>query len=40
MKVRKRAAIGAHARIGWVNSLGSTNQAVGIASVSFHELSH
>jgi len=32
MKVRKRAAIGAHARIGWVNSLGSTNQAVGISA--------
>src|ERR1700686_3418711 len=32
MPVRKRASIGAHARIGWVNSLGSTSQAVGIAT--------
>jgi outer membrane protein assembly complex protein YaeT len=32
MPVRKRASIGAHARIGWVSSLGSTTQAVGIAS--------
>ena len=28
--VRSRGAIGAHARIGWVSPLGSTNQAVGI----------
>jgi outer membrane protein insertion porin family/translocation and assembly module TamA len=32
MPVRRRGAIGAHARIGWVNSLGSTSQAVGIAT--------
>jgi len=32
MPVRKRGAIGARARIGWVNSLGSTTQAVGIAT--------
>jgi len=32
MPVRRRGAIGAHARIGWVNSLGSTTQAVGIAT--------
>ena len=31
-QVRKRGAIGAHARIGWVRSLGSTAQAVGIAA--------
>lgn len=30
LQVRKRGAIGAHARIGWVNSLGSTTQAVGV----------
>ena len=29
-QVRTRGAIGAHARIGWVSPLGSTNQAVGI----------
>jgi outer membrane protein insertion porin family len=29
-QVRARGAIGAHARIGWVSPLGSTNQAVGI----------
>ncbi|HEY8853631.1 MAG TPA: BamA/TamA family outer membrane protein, partial [Gemmatimonadaceae bacterium] len=33
MPVRKRASIGAHARIGWVSSLGSTTQAVGISSL-------
>jgi outer membrane protein insertion porin family/translocation and assembly module TamA len=32
MPVRRRGAIGAHARIGWVNALGSTTQAVGIAT--------
>jgi outer membrane protein insertion porin family len=31
-QIRKRGAIGAHARIGWVRSLGSTAQAVGIAT--------
>ncbi|PYP51762.1 MAG: hypothetical protein DMD39_07895, partial [Gemmatimonadetes bacterium] len=31
-QVRKRGAIGAHARVGWVRSLGSTAQAVGIAA--------
>jgi outer membrane protein assembly complex protein YaeT len=31
-KVRSRASIGAHVQIGWVNSLGSTNQAVGVAA--------
>jgi len=30
--VRKRGSIGAHARIGWVNSLGSTTQAVGVST--------
>jgi outer membrane protein insertion porin family len=29
-QVRKRGAIGAHARLGWVSPLGSTTQAVGI----------
>ena len=29
-QVRKRGAIGAHARVGWVSPLGSTTQAVGI----------
>jgi outer membrane protein insertion porin family len=29
--VRKRGAIGAHARIGWVSPLGSTSAAVGVA---------
>lgn len=29
-QVRKRGAIGAHLRIGWVNSLGSTSQALGV----------
>ncbi len=29
-QVRSRGAFGAHARIGWVNSLGSTFQAVGV----------
>ncbi len=29
--VRKRGAIGAHARIGWVSPLGSTSQAVGVS---------
>ena len=28
--VRKRGAIGAHARVGWVSPLGSTTQAVGV----------
>jgi outer membrane protein assembly complex protein YaeT len=32
MPVRKRGSVGAHARIGWVNSLGSTTQAVGVAT--------
>jgi outer membrane protein assembly complex protein YaeT len=32
MPVRKRGSIGARARIGWVNSLGSTTQAVGIGT--------
>ena len=32
MPVRKRGSVGAHARIGWVNSLGSTTQAVGIGT--------
>ncbi|MDQ6871410.1 MAG: BamA/TamA family outer membrane protein [Gemmatimonadota bacterium] len=32
MPIRKRGSVGAHARIGWVNSLGSTTQAVGISS--------
>jgi outer membrane protein assembly factor BamA len=31
-QVRRRGAIGAHVRVGWVNSLGSTSQAVGIAA--------
>ena len=31
-QVRRRGAIGAHVRVGWVNSLGSTTQAVGIAA--------
>jgi outer membrane protein insertion porin family/translocation and assembly module TamA len=31
-QMSKRGAIGAHVRIGWVNSLGSTTQAVGVAS--------
>ena len=31
-QVRKRGAIGAHARVGWVRSLGSTAQAVGISA--------
>jgi outer membrane protein insertion porin family/translocation and assembly module TamA len=31
-QIRKRGAIGAHARIGWVNSLGSTSQAVGVST--------
>jgi len=30
-KLRTRGAIGAHARIGWVNALGSTAQAVGVS---------
>ncbi|MGI8402217.1 MAG: BamA/OMP85 family outer membrane protein [Gemmatimonadaceae bacterium] len=30
-KLRKRGAIGAHLRIGWVNALGSTVQAVGVS---------
>lgn len=32
MPVRRRGAIGARMRVGWVNSLGSTTQAVGIAT--------
>jgi outer membrane protein insertion porin family len=31
-QVRRRGAIGAHARIGWVRSLGSTEQAVGVST--------
>src|SRR2546423_2324903 len=31
-QVRKRGAIGAHVRVGWVRSLGSTAQAVGISA--------
>ena len=31
-QVRKRGAIGAHVRVGWVRSLGSTAQAVGIST--------
>ena len=30
-KLRTRGAIGAHARVGWVNALGSTAQAVGVS---------
>jgi outer membrane protein insertion porin family len=29
-QIRSRGALGAHLRLGWVNPLGSTNQAVGI----------
>jgi outer membrane protein assembly factor BamA len=32
VQVRKRGAIGFHARVGWVSPLGSTSQAVGVAS--------
>jgi outer membrane protein insertion porin family len=32
MPVRKRGSVGAHARIGWVNSLGSTTQAIGLST--------
>ena len=32
VQVRKRGAIGAHARIGWVSPLGSTSQAVGVST--------
>ena len=31
-QVRKRGVIGAHAQIGWVQSLGSTQQAVGVGA--------
>jgi outer membrane protein insertion porin family len=31
-QVRKRGAIGVHARVGWVSPLGSTSQAVGISA--------
>ncbi|MEO8908836.1 MAG: BamA/TamA family outer membrane protein [Gemmatimonadaceae bacterium] len=31
-RLKKRGAIGAHARIGWVNSLGSTAAALGVSS--------
>ena len=31
-KIRKRGSVGAHLRAGWVNALGSTDQAVGISS--------
>jgi outer membrane protein insertion porin family/translocation and assembly module TamA len=31
-KIRKRGSVGAHLRVGWVNALGSTDQAVGIAT--------
>ncbi|GAC1409008.1 MAG: hypothetical protein NVSMB53_00420 [Gemmatimonadaceae bacterium] len=31
-QLQKRGAIGAHVRVGWVSSLGSTAQAVGIAA--------
>src|SRR5256714_2064634 len=31
-QVRKRGALGAHTRVGWVRSLGSTAQAVGISA--------
>jgi outer membrane protein insertion porin family len=31
-QVRRRGAIGAHARIGWVSPLGSTTQAVGVST--------
>ncbi|HMI55359.1 MAG TPA: BamA/TamA family outer membrane protein, partial [Gemmatimonadaceae bacterium] len=31
-QVRSRGAIAAHVRVGWVNSLGSTTEAVGIAA--------
>ncbi|MGZ3331399.1 MAG: BamA/OMP85 family outer membrane protein [Gemmatimonadaceae bacterium] len=32
VQIRKRGAIGVHARVGWVSPLGSTSQAVGVAS--------
>ena len=32
VQVRKRGAIGAHVRIGWVSPLGSTSQAVGVST--------
>jgi outer membrane protein insertion porin family/translocation and assembly module TamA len=32
MPIRKRGSVGARARIGWVNSLGSTTQATGVAT--------
>src|ERR1700674_270044 len=31
-QVRKRGAIGVHARVGWVSPLGSTSQAVGVTA--------
>jgi outer membrane protein insertion porin family/translocation and assembly module TamA len=31
-QIRKRGAIGVHARVGWVSPLGSTSQAVGVVS--------
>ncbi len=30
-QIRRRGVIGAHTRVGWVNSLGSTEQALGVA---------
>ncbi|MDB4869198.1 MAG: surface antigen [Gemmatimonadales bacterium] len=32
MPMQKRASLGARVRVGWVNSLGSTSQAVGVSS--------
>jgi outer membrane protein assembly complex protein YaeT len=31
-QIRRRGSIGAHARIGWVNSLGSSKEALGVAA--------
>jgi outer membrane protein assembly factor BamA len=38
-QIRKRGAIGVHARLGWVSPLGSTSQAVGI-DASFGNVLH
>jgi outer membrane protein insertion porin family/translocation and assembly module TamA len=39
-QIRKRGAIGAHLRAGWVRSLGSTAQAVGISATLGDDILH
>jgi outer membrane protein insertion porin family/translocation and assembly module TamA len=40
LPVRRRGTVGAHARIGWVKSLGSTDRALGVSAAVGDEILH